>query len=413
MISKKLGLFSGTSYAVGSIIGSGILFLPSLTYKLSQSDVFLSWVLATLLCIPLLLVFYDMSKVTKPGEGVKGFIQFGLGKTVASCFPILLLSTVSIGMPSSAVIVGKFVQDYFGINGIEYVVAFYLLLFGIISNLLGKNIGVKIQNLVSLGFIVMGIGLFFFTIPQASGNYYKIIPIFDLKATFAGITMAFWAFAGFENLSFMTSDFKRPEKDFLLSMIMALVICGVIYLALTANYAAIIPYNEIQIVMGIFQLSKVVEPKNVSGLVIVLLAFLALKTNFNSWVKGLSQMIYNAGVEGNLPKFLSKSPQRPIYLLGFLFSLSLVLSMIFSQFLEIGLVIVSSNFVTIYVLTLLSYLKGKWSLPKKIMALATLTILLFSLATSGEKLIYPVVVFALTFLAFKLKEKKILLRGEV
>ena len=408
MSDKKLGILSGTSYAVGSIIGSGILFLPSLTYKLSGADVFLSWLLATVLCIPLLLVFYDMSKVTKAGDGVKGFIEHGLGKTVASCFPILLLSTVSIGMPSSALIVGKFVKDYFSLNGIDYLVAFYLLFFGVISNLLGKNIGEKIQNIVSVSFIVVGIGLFFFTLPEASGNYHKIVPVFDLKATFAGITMAFWAFAGFENLSFLTNDFKRPEKDFLLSMVLALVICGTIYLALTANYAAIIPYEGIENVMGIFQLSKVVQPREVSTLVITILAFLALKTNFNSWVKGLGQMIFNASKDGNLPRALSEKRNAPTYLLAVLFSLSLVLSSIFPDFLETGLVIVSSNFVTIYVLTLLSYLKGKWSLPRKAMALVTLAILLISLGTSGEKLLYPVVVFFGTYLVFKLKVKKAL-----
>lgn len=406
MSEKKLGILSGTSYAVGSIIGSGILFLPSLTYKLSGSDVFLSWLLATVLCIPLLLVFYDMSKVTRPGDGVKGFIEHGLGKTVASCFPVLLLSTVCIGMPSSALIVGKFIKDYSGLSGIDYIVAFYLLLFGVISNLFGKSIGEKIQNTVSISFIVVGIGLFFFTLPEASGNYHKIVPEFNLKGTFAGITMAFWAFAGFENLSFLTNDFKRPEKDFLLSMILALVICGTLYLGLTANYAAIIPYENIETVMGIFQLSKVVKPQAVSTLVIAVLAFLALKTNFNSWVKGLGQMIINASNEGNLPRILAKNKNAPTYLLGFLFSLSLMLSLIFPEFLETGLVIVSSNFVTIYVLTLLSYLKGKWAASRKIMTFVTLVILLISLGTSGEKLLYPVIVFLLTYLVFKFKPKK-------
>ena len=409
MSDKKLGILSGTSYAVGSIIGSGILFLPSLTYKLSGADVFLSWFLATILCIPLLLVFYDMSKVTKAGDGVKGFIEHGLGKKIASCFPILLLSTVSIGMPSSALIVGKFVKDYFSINGIDYIVAFYLLFFGVFSNLLGKSIGEKIQNIVSVSFIIVGIGLFFFTLPDARGNYHKIIPVFNMKATFAGITMAFWAFAGFENLSFLTNDFKRPEKDFLFSMILALVICGTIYLALTANYGAIIPYESIETVMGIFQLSKVVHPKELSTLVITILAFLALKTNFNSWVKGLGQMIFNASKDGNLPAVLSSRKNAPTYLLGGLFSLSLILSMAFPEFLETGLVIVSSNFVTIYVLTLVSYLKGRWSLPKKLMATVTLAILLISLGTSGIKLLYPVIIFLGTYLLFTLKRKNIVL----
>ena len=406
MSEKKLGIVSGTSYAVGSIIGSGILFLPSLTYKLSGPDVFLSWLLATILCIPLLLVFYDMSKVTKAGDGVKGFIELGLGKTIASCFPVLLLSTVSIGMPSSALIVGKFIKDYFSINGIDYAVAFYLLLFGVVSNLLGRSIGVRIQNTVSIGFIIVGMGLFFFTLPAATGNFDKIIPAFKFKETFAGITMAFWAFAGFENLSFLTKDFKRPEKDFLLSMILALIICGVLYLALTANYAAIIPYENIETVMGIFQLSKVVKPQAVSSLIIAVLAFLALKTNFNSWVKGLGQMIANASHDGNLPRFLGQTQNAPTYLLATLFSISLILSLIFPEFLETGLVIVSSNFVTIYVLALLSYLKGKWPTSRKIMAFVTLGILVTSLGTSGAKLFYPLIVFTLTYLVFKFKVRK-------
>ena len=101
MTNKKLGLFSGTSYAIGSIIGSGILFLPSLTYKLSGNNVFLSWGLATILCVPLLIMFYDMSKMSKTNDGVKGFIELGLGEKVGACFPILMLLTVSVGMPSS------------------------------------------------------------------------------------------------------------------------------------------------------------------------------------------------------------------------------------------------------------------------------------------------------------------------
>lgn len=406
MSDKKLGILSGTSYAVGSIIGSGILFLPSLTYKLSQSDVFLSWILATLLCIPLLLVFYDMSKVTRPGDGVKGFIEHGLGKTVGSCFPILLLSTVSIGMPSSALIVGKFVKRYFEVGGIDYFVAFYLLFFGVITNLFKKGIGEKIQNIVSVGFLLVGVSLFFLTVPAATGNYHKLLPDFNLGRTFAGITMAFWAFAGFENLSFLTKDFRRPEKDFLISMVLALIICGSLYLALTANYAAIIEYDNIETVMGIFQLSEAVYPKEVSTLVITVLAFLALKTNFNSWVKGLGQMIFNASSDGNLPKIFSEKKDAPIFLLAALFSLSLILSMLFPDFLETGLVIVSSNFVTIYVLTLVSYLRGSWSLPRKTLAFMTLIVLGISLATSGEKLLYPVVVFFGTYLFFKLKMKR-------
>lgn len=402
MSERKLGLFSGTTYAIGSIIGSGILFLPSLTYKLSGSNVFLSWLLATALCVPLLIMFYDLSKVSNSNEGIKGFIELGLGKNLGACFPILMLLTVSIGMPSSALIVGKFVQNYLAFNGIEYVVAFYLLFFGIFSNLLGKNLGEKVQNFVSVAFFIIGFLLFALTTPVAQGHYSKIIPDFNWSQTFSGITMAFWAFAGFENLTFMTQDFKDPKRDFLVSMLIALAICGVLYLGITANYAAIIPFEGVQTVMGLFQLSQVIEPKEFSSLVIVALAFFALKTNFNSWIRGLSAMIKTSAEKGHLPEGL-KIGNRPFYLLGGLFSSTLILSMIFPEFLETGLVMVSSNFVVIYVLCTISFLRVSKSNSKKLMAFATLLILVFSLATSREKLLYPLLILSLGYGVFKFK----------
>ena len=405
MTTKKLGLFSGTSYAIGSIIGSGILFLPSLTYKLSGNNVFLSWVLATILCVPLLIMFFDLSKMSRTNDGVKGFIELGLGEKVGACFPILMLLTVSIGMPSSALIVGKFVSNYMAFDRFEYIVAAYLLFFGIASNLLGKSIGEKIQNVVSAGFFIVGILLFFLTVPAAQNNYTKLVPTFNFTQTFSSITMAFWAFAGFENLTFITQDFKNPRRDFLLSMVIALVVCGALYLGITANYAAIIPYTEIQTVMGLFQLSQIVEPRNVSGFVIVALAVLALKTNFNSWIRGLSAMIKVSSEKGHLPEGLQIG-NRALLLLGSLFSITLILSLMFPDFLETGLVMVSSNFVVIYVLCTVSFLIVSRSTPKRIMALITLLVLVFSLFTSGQKLLYPLAILGVSYLIFKFKYYK-------
>jgi len=414
MSGKKLNLFSGTSYAIGSLIGSGILFLPSLTFEVSKSDVILSWIVATLLCIPLIIMFYDMSKIVDAGKGIKGYIEKGLGENISSCIPVLMLSTVIIGMPSSALIVGGFVREYFNIPGIQYFVAFYLLYFGIFTNLKGKDFGTKIQNIVSVLFIVVSISLFFLTFKDAQVGYSKIKPIYDIVNIFSGVTLAFWAFAGFESLSFVTADFENPQKDFLISMILALIICGLIYLGITINYTAIIPLNEVKSVMGIFQLSETVSPKRLSTLVITVLAILALKTNFNSWIRGLAEMIANASSDGILPSFLSNKDQdnkKPLMLLAILFTITLILQIIFPDFLKIGLIIVSSNFILIYVICIISYLRTNQSLFKKTIAIVTLAFLMISLATSKEKLLYPFVIVILFFVFTKLNTKR--LRGRI
>ena len=56
-LSRSLNLGQGITLAIGSIMGSGILFLPSLTYSIAGNDISVVWLAATIICIPLLLFF--------------------------------------------------------------------------------------------------------------------------------------------------------------------------------------------------------------------------------------------------------------------------------------------------------------------------------------------------------------------
>jgi amino acid efflux transporter len=92
-LRRSLGLGAGIALAVGSVAGSGILFLPSLTYQIAGHDALVVWGAVTLLCFPLLLVFADMVRRVPDGSGLEGFIALGLGRHVAATVPPLFLST--------------------------------------------------------------------------------------------------------------------------------------------------------------------------------------------------------------------------------------------------------------------------------------------------------------------------------
>lgn len=59
-LNKVLTVKDGVVLGIGSIMGSGILFLPSFSYSLSGPDALLGWVITTLLCFPLLIIFKEM-----------------------------------------------------------------------------------------------------------------------------------------------------------------------------------------------------------------------------------------------------------------------------------------------------------------------------------------------------------------
>ncbi|HEX8132193.1 MAG TPA: hypothetical protein VF880_02015 [Actinomycetes bacterium] len=72
--------------AIGSIAGSGILFLPSAIYVEAGRNSLLVWVLSTLVCLPMLLMFEDMVRATPDGGSIQAFLGAGLGDAVAAAF---------------------------------------------------------------------------------------------------------------------------------------------------------------------------------------------------------------------------------------------------------------------------------------------------------------------------------------
>ena len=116
-LRRSLGLGAGIALAFGSVAGSGILFLPSLTYRIAGADALLVWAAATLLCFPLLLVFAEMVRRVPDGSGLEGFIALDLGRHVAATVPPLFLSLVCLGLPAGSLVAGGYLAHAVGGGG--------------------------------------------------------------------------------------------------------------------------------------------------------------------------------------------------------------------------------------------------------------------------------------------------------
>src|SRR6185295_3967777 len=110
MLPRTLGLGGGIVLAVGSIAGSGILFLPSTIYVIAGSDALVVWVLAAALCVPLLGVFAALVRAVPDGAGLEGFVALGLGRRVAALVPALLLIVFYPAMAAAMLVAGGYVS---------------------------------------------------------------------------------------------------------------------------------------------------------------------------------------------------------------------------------------------------------------------------------------------------------------
>lgn len=392
-LQKTLSLREGITLAIGSIIGSGILFLPSLTFKVAGNDVVVVWVVATMLCFPLLQIFSDMVKEVPSQRGIEGFVSLGLGRHVGSAIPLLFLGTVSIGMPSAAIIAGEYVTKYFSNPLFGSLTAYLLIALGVGANLGGVKVGGTLNSIVAALLFIMGAILVFLTTPAAIGNYHHLQPDFQMKPILAGVVVAFWAYAGFENLTFISGEFKKPKRDFFLSLLVALISCGLLYLVLSVNYASLVARDKIDSLAGLSQLATSANLPDSAALIITLFAVFAVAINLISWTWGISRLVYSSAQVGFLPKCLGRirdsSPRSATILLGAIFFTALTFAQLFPEFFHKGLVIVSTNFVFIYVLCMVSYLVHERRGPKKLISGLMLIGLTWILSSSGWLVLYP------------------------
>src|SRR5919108_3089280 len=111
MLERTLGLGGGIALAVGSVAGSGILFLPSVIYVIARHDALVVWVLAALVCVPLLGVFTALVRRVPGGTGLEGFVALGLGRRVAALVPALLLVVFYPAMAAAMLVAGGYVSS--------------------------------------------------------------------------------------------------------------------------------------------------------------------------------------------------------------------------------------------------------------------------------------------------------------
>ena len=240
----------------------------------------------------------------------------------------------------------------------------------------------------------------------------------DSGAILPGIVVAFWAYAGFENLTFIAGEFRNPQRDFLLAMIIAFLIYSILAVTLTVLIAALIPHDQVSSFSGLFQLAARIPPAWLTTGIIALFALIIVQMNVASWLWGMSRLAYSSAKMGYLPHWIAHLdkrglPGRAVLILG---SIGVVLTSIavaFPTLLATAFTLASSVFLFIYLLCLASYIRLTRGLCKRLLYGAFFLLLCTTLVSVGLKALYPLAVFLLAFSASLLRARRQTMHQEV
>lgn len=411
-LKKTLGLVPAVGLAINLVVGSGLLILPGLAYQKAGGAAVYAWAISALVSIPLLVVFARLGADIPGAGGVAGFMQSAFSRRAGAATEILLLGAIP-GGAGIAITGGKYFGIFFGGSpAAEICGTLLILVVGGAVNYAGAKTSGKIQQglsfiLVALLILVAAVALTFGDTSAGEG----LAPLAQAGEALPTVALVFFAYVGWELMSFMSEEFNNPKRDFPLMVIFSYLIVVVLYLLVAIAIQLVLPRDHPQIADAPIAAMLATVMGKWSGLVVAAIGLLIVMVNFIGVVWAFSRLIYASAREGLLPRAWArlhssaKIPRNAIMTAVVAFG-AVALSYsadLLSQAILFELAGVS--FFMAYLLSVAAYIRRSRYFAAKGFGLLTLAAVGYVFFRFGLIALYPITLFALGFLIHAQKER--------
>lgn len=318
-LKKTLGAFDLILLGVGAIVGTGIFILPgTVAANHAGPGIILSFIIAAIVCAFAAMSFSEFSSsIPVTGSAYTyGYIVFGeliawligwallleYGLAVAavatgwSSYLDSLLEGLHIHIPtalSEAFDPAK--GTYVNLPAVLIVLAIALLLTrGVQESAKFNRIMVIIKVSVILLFI--GVGVFY----VKPDNWQPFLP-FGMSGVMSGAALVFFAYLGFDAVSSAAEEVKNPQRNMPIGIIGSLVICTILYVAVSLVLTGIVPYTDLNVSDPVSFAMQIIHQDWVAG-IISLGAITGMTTVILVMAYGGTRLLYALSRDGLLPK---------------------------------------------------------------------------------------------------------------
>jgi APA family basic amino acid/polyamine antiporter len=183
-----------------------------------------------------------------------------------------------------------------------------LLIIGIKESVIFNNIIVVTKLLVILLFIGFGISYIDVEnwkpfIPKNTGDFGS----FGISGIFTGAAVIFFAYIGFDAVSTAAQEAKNPKRDMPIGILGSLLICTVLYVAVTAVLTGIVNYKELNVAAPIaLAIDKTGNALAWLRPLIKIGALAGLSSVVLVMLMGQPRIFYSMAKDGLLPKSFAK-----------------------------------------------------------------------------------------------------------
>lgn len=399
MLKKKITLFSGVAIAISMVVGSGLFGLPGLANReTSPLTALLGWGLIVLVMPSLIYVFSWLGGRHPSSEGISLYASMGVGKWSRPGIMMITCGTLAVGMPAFFLVGGSYIAALLELDATRWSVPCSLLLACVTTaiNLRGvEKLGFVNKLVVALVLCVVAY-ISMQTLASITTAFERVtaktISTIPLTQIWLAMSIVFWAFQGWENMTFGFDEIENPTANIPRIYWISFVLVSMIYIVF-----ALAIFAGAQQGLNVSGLSGVAAllPGGMWGRAALVVMVFILVANANSWVFGSSRAFFSAAKLHLLPSSLGVLNSKGIplrMLIAALVTYSLIILTMW--YLEIdehyAFLLTTQGFIILYGGAVLAFMREATKWWQRIIGLVAGASWVFLMQGFGWLVIYPI-----------------------
>jgi len=391
-----IGLAPASALYVAAVLGTGMLVLPGLAADAAGPASVVAVAAVLLLSIPLAGTFAALAARYPDAGGVATFVRLALGETAARMTGYWFLFGVGFGAPVVASLGGEYLSAAFGLDRsfvpliglVFFVVTFLLAAFGL-------KVSGPVQLVLSALLVVIVVIVVGSAVPVAEAARFTPFMPHGWAGVGAAISLFVWAFAGWEAVTHIASEFRNPRRTIPLATAIAIAVVGLAYLALQFATVGVLGAEGGSSTVPLIDLVAITLP-GFGPLIVGSISAIVVIGVLNAYLPAFANLGASLGRDGHLPKYFARGaeagevPRRALALFGLQMAVYITVFFVFHLDLETFILIHTSSMVAVYVAGVVAAVRllprfsaGWW------MALVSVVLTAGLLVLAGWHLIIP------------------------
>lgn len=231
-----LSIPQGTALSIGAVLGTGVITLPAIAAGIAGPASLVAWAALVVLSIPLASTFAAMGARFPDSGGVSTYVRRAFGPRASAAVGWCFYFAVPVGAPPASLMAGHYVSDAVGGGRVVAVAVAATLIVGVaLMNAAGLRLSGRVQLALTAVLATLMVVTILAALPHASWDNLTPFAPHGWAAVGPAAALLVWGFAGWEAVASLAGDYRRPARDVPRATAIALVVVGVLYLALAAT----------------------------------------------------------------------------------------------------------------------------------------------------------------------------------